>query len=249
MFRRVVCSTGALALRARPAYMARVSAAAMPSMTFHTSSKDLMPYKMPEEGGKVRLGFIPEEWFTFFYNKTGVTGPYMFGTGLILYLINKEIYVVSHELLHGALIIGLLVYGVKKFGPAYTAYADKTINDQIEQTYDVKNAQVDALQQSIDAEKKEQWRLDGRNMLFDARKENIAMQIETAYRERLHTVAADVKKKMDYHIEVENVKRRVQQEHMVEWIQKNVIQSITPQQEKENIAQCIRDLKTLSARA
>lgn len=202
---------------------------------------------MPEEGGKVRLGFIPDEWFTFFYNKTGVTGPYMFGTGLVLYLLNKEIYVVTHEILHGAMIIGILVYAVKKYGPAFAAFADKEIDEYRQHVYGLKNDTVSALQQSIDAEKKEQWRLAGRHMLFDAKKENIGMQAETAYRERLHKVNAEVIKKLDYHVEVENVKRRVHQEHMVDWIQKNVIQSITPQQEKENIAQCIRDLKALSA--
>ncbi|XP_077984257.1 ATP synthase peripheral stalk subunit b, mitochondrial-like [Glandiceps talaboti] len=248
MLRALVCGTGALAARAKPVCLARVCVAAAPKMTFHTSSQDLMPYKMPEEGGKVRFGFLPEEWFTFFYKKTGVTGPYMFGTGLIMYLINKEIYVFSMETVHAAVFFGLLIYGVKKFGPMYAAAADKHIEEQLQTAYEAKNIEQVSLEDLINSEKKEQWRLEGRDMLFDARQENIAMQLEIAYRERLHTVAEEVKKKLDYHVEVENVKRRMQQDHMVNWIESSVIKSITPQQEKANIAQCIKDLKAMSAR-
>jgi len=249
MLRTVATRTGVIAAQARPTCLARVCVAAAPRVGFHTSSQDLMPYKMPEEGGKARLGFIPEEWFTFFYNKTGVTGPYVFGAGLLMYLLNKEIYVVNHETLHGAVALGFLIYGVKKFGPLYAQAADKARDEQLTEAEDIKQVELQNYQDIINNELKEQWRLEGRDMLFDAKQENIAMQIETAYRERLHTVAEEVKKKLDYHVEVVNLQRRVQQDHMVAWVEKNVISSITPDQEKANIAQCIKDLKSLSAKA
>ncbi|XP_041452948.1 ATP synthase F(0) complex subunit B1, mitochondrial-like [Lytechinus variegatus] len=223
--------------------------AAPQKLLLSTSVPQRMPNKMPEEGGKVRFGFIPEEWFQFMYKKTGVTGPYVFGTGMILFLLNKEIYVLGPETVHAAVALSMFVYGIKRFGPGIAAWADKKREEKLEQAYEGRNANIEAYKDAIDHEKTEQWRLDGRKQLFDARRENVAMRMEIEYRERLQQVSEAVQKKLDYHVELENTKRRLEQQHMVRWIEQNVVKSITPQQEKDIMNTCISNLKNLGASA
>jgi F-type H+-transporting ATPase subunit b len=40
-----------------------------------------------------------------------------------------------------------------------------------------------------------------------------------------------------------------EEKHMIAWVEKHVVQSITIQQEKETIAKCIEDLKLLAKKA
>lgn len=63
-----------------------------------------------------------------FYPKTGVTGPYVFGAGLITYLCSKEIYVMEHEYYSGISLAIMAVFAVKKLGPGIAAYCDKEID-------------------------------------------------------------------------------------------------------------------------
>ncbi|NWI49897.1 AT5F1 synthase, partial [Calyptomena viridis] len=213
----------------------------------HTTQQSLAPVPpLPEKGGEVRHGLIPEEFFQFLYPKTGVTGPYMLGTGLILYLLSKEIYVVNHETVAAASILSVIIYGVKKFGPDVAAFADKLNEDKIAHATAVKNEAIESLQKAIEEEKKEQWRVEGRTYLFDAKRNNITMLLETNYRERLMMVYNEVKKRLDYQVALQNLRRQKEQDHMIDWVEKNVVKSITPQQQKESIAKCILDLKALS---
>ncbi|KAJ8360646.1 hypothetical protein SKAU_G00171710 [Synaphobranchus kaupii] len=215
--------------------------------SFNTSPQSRAPVPpLPEKGGKVRHGIIPDEIFQFLYPKTGVTGPYMLGTGLLLYMLSKEIYVINHETFAAACIGVVIIYGVKKFGPDVAAFADKLNEEKVAKAQDVKDMAVSSLAQAIEEEKKEQWRVEGRQMLFDAKRNNVNLLLEINNRERQHLVTNEVKKRLDYQIAQQNLHKRLQQEHLVNWVEKNVIGSITPQQEKESIAKCITDLKKLA---
>ncbi|NXJ74292.1 AT5F1 synthase, partial [Trogon melanurus] len=220
---------------------------ARPLHTTRQRSAPLPP--LPEKGGKVRFGLIPEEFFQFLYPKTGVTGPYMLGTGLVLYLLSKEIYVINHETVAAACILSIIIYGVKKFGPSVADFADKLNEEKVAKALAVKNEAIQDLESAIEQEKKEQWRVEGHHYLFDAKRNNIAMLLETNYRERLLMVYNEVKKRLDYQVAMQTLKRQKEQDHMIQWVEKNVIQSITPQQQKESIAKCIVDLKALSKTA
>ncbi|XP_033101992.1 ATP synthase F(0) complex subunit B1, mitochondrial-like [Anneissia japonica] len=230
-------------------HSARPCVVMAPKSLLHTSQAHSMPVKVPEEGGKVRLGFIPEEWFTMMYKKTGVTGPYVFGTGLILYMLNKELYILGPETIHAFVALSMVVYGIKKFGPAAAEWADKQTASQLANAYEQKDKSLSTYDDAIKEEKLEQWRLDGRHYLFDAKRENVELQLETEYRERQMQVMNTVKARMDYHIAVDDMKRNKEQEHMVKWIEKNVVESITPQQEKDILNTCISNLKKLAATA
>ncbi|KAJ8372811.1 hypothetical protein AAFF_G00276660 [Aldrovandia affinis] len=196
------------------------------SRSLHSSPQSLAPMPaLPEKGGKVRHGIIPEELFQLLYPKTGVTGPYMLGTGLLLYLLSKEVYVVNHETFAAASIGIVIVYGIKKFGPDVAALADKLNEEKVAKAQEVKDVAMASLAQAIAEEKKEQWRAEGRQALFDAKRNNVANLLETNHRERVHLVTNEVKKRLDYQIALQHLARN---------------------HGKQSIAKCITDLKMLA---
>ena len=58
--------------------------------------------------------------------------------------------------------------------------------------------------------------------------ENVDLQLEAEYRERLDRVHQAVKKRLDYHVAVADAQRQFQAEHMTNWIINEVNKSITP---------------------
>jgi len=212
--------------------------------------RDLVNFPRPKRAinpAPVRLGFIPDDWFTFFHNKTGVTGPYAFGAGLLTYLLSKEIWVLEHEFWGGVSFFIMIIYGVKKLGPQVSAWLDKEQQEQMDNLNAGKINEIKMRNDAIAGEKRAQFEAEGSKMLFDVKKENVGLQIEAAYRERVMTVYNEVKRRLDYQVEKINVERSIQQKHMVNWIIDNVKKAVAAESDAENIKKCIADLKGLAA--
>ncbi|THK32841.1 ATP synthase subunit b, mitochondrial [Diachasma alloeum] len=203
----------------------------------------------PVEPSPVRHGFIPEEWFQAFYNKTGYTGPYAFFFGVTTYLVSKEIYVLEHEFYTGVSVFIMSVAIVKKLGPQLAAYLDEGMDKEEAELQATRTSEIQSHQEFIDHVKKEKWRTEAQAWIVDAKKENIKIQLEAAYRERIHRVYTEVKKRLDYQLQIANVERRVAQKHMSEWIINSVLKAITPEQEKATLQQCIAELQGLAPKA
>jgi len=213
--------------------------------------RDLVNFPRPKRAmyaDKVRFGFLPDEWFTFFYNKTGVTGPYAFGGGLIAWLISKEIWVLEHEFWGGVSFFIMIVYGVKKLGPKVSAFLDKEQQAFIDDMNSGKVQEIQGYNESIAAEKRMQFEAEGSKMLFEVKRENVGLQLEAAYRQRIMDVYSEVKKRLDYQLEKQNVEINIQQKHMVNWIIDNVKKTVAAESDAENFKKCIADLKGLAAR-
>jgi len=205
--------------------------------------------KPPIEQAKTRMGFLPESWFTFFYPKTGVTGPYLFGLGFANYVLSKEIWVMEHEFYTGISILLMIIYAHTKFGPGVKESLQKKLDDEEAANDKFQTDHIKAMEEMIKDEEKAQWSAQGQKVLVDAKKENVQMQLEATYRQRLMQVYTEVKKRLDFQVEMQNAEKRFYHKNMVNWIVNSVVKSITPQQEKEALQKCIADLKSLAAKA
>lgn len=206
-------------------------------------------FKRAERCGPVRFGFVPEEWFTFFHSKTGVSGFYVFGFVLGNYLISKEKFIMEHEYYCGLSIALMLYLATTKFGPAAAAALDKEVDAEVASWQKGRDDEIAIFNDQIKAAKDAQWRALGQELLMAAKKENIMMQLEAAYRERSMYVYRTVKGRMDYHVKRFRSETRIHQRWMIQWILNSVMKSITPEFEKQALDSAIRDLAAAAERA
>jgi len=213
--------------------------------------RDLVNFPHPETKlwpDKVRFGFIPDKWFLAFYEKTGVTGPYLFGVGLTSFLIQKEIIPLEEEMSHMPPLLFINYLVLRLFGNKIEGFYDEMIqNDTVGPLNEVKNQELSTVKAFKSYVNTANKCYDGLlEVLPEVRRENVALELEATYRERVSKVYKEAKRRVEYLVESEQVKQRFEQQHMVNWIVQQVTKGFGADQEKTMMSKCIADLQLLA---
>jgi len=213
--------------------------------------RDLVNYPRPEihEFPPVKMFIFPKVWFDNLYPKTGVTGPYVLAGGFAAFLLSKELVVGDHEFISGISLAMALRFVYVKLRPTIDEKTEQHYNKRITELTKIQEEVKDSFRKEIAAGDEKIQISACQPVIYEAKKEMIGFQLESAYRKRLIEAHKAIKNKLDYQLEVANVKNQVQQKHAVDWIINSVKKSITPAQEAASLNQCFSHLKSLAAKA
>jgi F-type H+-transporting ATPase subunit b len=204
------------------------------------------PMKQPMTPGKLRVGVVPEEWFQFMYNKTGVTGPYILFWGGLTTILSKEYFVPWVDTPEHLVFLGMFIYFSKKVAPQIGAYLDKGVKSEDDAYFNELAESTIQVDSQIEGKENLKSLPDANVLIHDAKRENVHLQLEAALRERMHTVHTEVKKRLDYQVNINNVHSRFEREQAINYIIDGVRSSIGANQQKEAFASGLAQLKALS---
>ncbi|XP_001949968.4 ATP synthase subunit b, mitochondrial-like, partial [Acyrthosiphon pisum] len=171
--------------------------------------------------------------------------PYVLAAGITTFLLSKEIWVVDHEFPYVLATIGLFYVGWKKFGASLASSIDREIDEYEASCNSSRIGEIDSLRKTVEHQKIEVWRTEAQAQIIRAKRENVAIQLEAAYGGRLIQAYNQVKRRLDYQVDLANLTRTVQHKNMVKWIVDNVKSSIN---ENDNFKKCLDDLQILAAK-
>lgn len=204
------------------------------------------PLRIPEKAGKVRIGLIPDNWFNAMYDKTGVIGPYVIFWGGFATLFSKEIYVQWADSSEHFVFLLLIIGASKLYGKQLGEYLDKEADAHNQQTV----AGLENAAKEIDVKIEENQALqslpEANQLLNAAKKENVSLQLEASYRQRLAQVYQEVKKRLDYQVAYQGIYKRLERDQAINYIIGQVSKSIGANQEKEAFQSGLNQLKSLS---
>ncbi|CAG0896267.1 unnamed protein product [Cyprideis torosa] len=203
---------------------------------------------LAKECPPVVMHFIPRSWFEFFYPKTGVSGGWVFLGGLVIFLLSKEIWVIEHSFYNGLSLLIIVWYGYTRFWPKAVEWGTEKQELEMIKIQYIYDKNVWDLRTQLEREERVRDEARAQTLLFEAKRENVALQLETCFRERQMLVYNEVKRRLDYQVEVQMSESRIKHQHMTNWIIAQVNQEITPELEAKVLQQCVADLRTIAVR-
>lgn len=199
-----------------------------------------------QEPSPVRLGFIPENFLEFFYKKTGVSGFGTFCFTVGTFLVSKELYILEHEYYNGLSVALMCILGVKYVGPDISKMLDKEIDAYEHSMVKGRIDEADSYTDGIKHEHVEQKVAEGQLLLVEAKRENVHLQREAEYRQRLMKAYKETRNRLDYYLVREDIERAIAQRQIIYWVGEHVKQSITPDLQAQVLAKCFEDLQNLA---
>ncbi|KAI0978258.1 hypothetical protein GJ496_000703 [Pomphorhynchus laevis] len=205
------------------------------------------PEVLYSKAGEVRFGFIPNEWFQIFYPKTGVTGPYLFGYGLLTLILSKEFYVFWMDANIQLCVVLTTILLTKYAGPKIKAFLQKFEDDKeniVWALVDKKRKQVEA---DISKFKQLENMPEVTRIIGEAKRECVSLQQEFEYRKRLDNWADQINRRLKYIEAVEDLKIRIHREQLVGWIVNEVKRAFDAKERDAYFNGCIQHLQQLAS--
>ncbi|KAI3381704.1 hypothetical protein SNEBB_004599 [Seison nebaliae] len=192
------------------------------------AQRDLVNYPRPriqEHMNKVRMAFIPDRLSTYLLSKEYFV--YWVDTGEHLGFV---LFLMFFHYRYGAKAYEFFDNTLKTEDEKYKKFIDDNTKSLRES-----NTELDIVINAPEVVK----------LIKEVKAENVEMQLERDYRQRLLTAYKDVKKRLDYQLAVDETKKSFEKDHMINWIINNVKNSIKAKEEEKLINDCIATLKTL----
>lgn len=215
--------------------------------------RDLVNFPYPERPTfepKTRFLMIPDSWCTPFHKVTGASGPYLFYGGLFAFMLNKELWVFEEQ---GHMLCGwILLYIIAKNAFGYRI--DQSMYKGYQERMDYfKGLIQEDLKEATEFRKTSAAETEALKAVKDSFptifKENMALQLEAAYRRNIQTVSTELKRRLDYLQETEATKQRFERDLLLKLIAEGVQKSIDTNEgniKDAYLDNCIAQLKTLS---
>ncbi|XP_074615463.1 ATP synthase peripheral stalk subunit b, mitochondrial-like [Acropora palmata] len=202
--------------------------------------------QVKEETSQPEFGQFFRDVTSLLKEKTGETGQVLLIGGFLAYSLSKELLVIHDETVLAVVMGTTLYFLAQKVSKPIADMLDARYQSILDMFNEGRNAEIQGITKQIEELKKIEYMSTVRKDVIGIYRENNAMSLELDYRNKLHEVVREVKKRLDYQAEIETFQRRTEQLHIIDWVEREVVKSITPQLEKESVSQCIKDLKAMT---